>query len=54
MKNKEPATARSKNEFYKSNYASNGNAILTECCLPKDEPAINFSQLNNHCTGYKK
>ena len=43
-----------KNEFYRSNYASTGNEILTEVCLPKDEPAINFSQLNQHCTGHEK
>ena len=54
MKNKTTATARNKNEFYRSNYASTGNEILTECCLPKDEPDINFSQLNNHFTGHDK
>ena len=39
---KQTATARNKNEYYMSNYASNGNEILTECCLPKGELAINF------------
>ena len=54
MKNKQTATARNKNEFYRSKYAITGIEILTECCLPKDEPAINFSQLNKHCTGHEK
>ena len=54
MKNKITATARNKNEFYRSNYASTGNEILTECFLPKDEPAIKFSQLNKQCTGHEK
>ena len=54
MKNKITATARNKNEFCRSNYASTGNEILTECCLPKDETSINFSQLNKHCTGHEK
>ena len=55
MKNKTTATARNKkNEFYRSNYASTGNEILTECCIPKVELAINFSQLNKHCTGHEK
>ena len=43
-----------KNEFYRSNYASTANEILTEVLLPKDEHAINFSQLNKHCTGHEK
>ena len=34
--------------------ASTGNEILTEVCLPTYEPAINFSQLNQHCTGHEK
>ena len=51
---KQTATAGNKNEFFRSNYASTGNEILTECCLSKDEPAINFSQLNKHCTGHEK
>ena len=50
---KQTATARNKNEYYRSKYASTGNEILTECCLPKDEPVINFSQLNKHCTGHE-
>ena len=54
MKNKTTATARNKNEYYMSHYASNGNEILTECFLPKGELAINFSQLNKQCTGYVK
>ena len=54
MKNKITATARNKNEFYRSNYVSTGNEILTECCLPKDEHATNVSQLNKHCTGNEK
>ena len=53
-KYKKTATAGNKNEFYRSNYASTGNEILTEVCLPKDEPAIKFSQLNKHCTGHEK
>ena len=48
---KQTATAGNKNEFYRSNYASTGNEILTEGCLPKYEPDINFSQLKQHCTG---
>ena len=40
---KQTATARNKNEYYRSNYASNGNEILTEYCLPKYEPSIKFS-----------
>ena len=51
---KQTATARNKNEYYRSNYASNGNEILTECCLPKDEFFINFSQINKYCTGHEK
>ena len=39
---KQTATARNKNEFYRSNYASTGNEILTESCLPKGELAIIF------------
>ena len=42
MKKKQTATARKKNEHYRSNCASTGNEILTEVCLPKDEPSINF------------
>ena len=33
---KQTATARNKNEFYRSNFARTGNEILTECCLPKE------------------
>ena len=54
MKNKTTATARNKNEFYRSNYASTSSEILAGCCIPKDELAINFSQLNKHCTGHEK
>ena len=31
-----------------------GNEILTERFLPKYELAINFSQLQKHCTGHEK
>ena len=51
---KKTATARNKIEFYRSNYAGTGNEILTECCLPKYEFSINFSQLNKHFTGHEK
>ena len=54
MKNKKIATPRNKNEFYRSNYASNGNEILTECYLTKYELVINVSQLNKHRTGHEK
>ena len=40
---KQTATTGNKNEFYRSNYASTSNEILTECCIPNDEHAINFS-----------
>jgi len=40
--------------FYRSNYASTGNEILNEGFIPKDKPAINFSQLNKHFTGHEK
>ena len=40
--------------FTGQKYASTSNEIFTEVCLPKYEPAINFSQLNQHCTGHEK
>ena len=40
--------------FTGQKYASTGNEIFTEVFLPKDEPAINFSQLNQYCTGHEK
>ena len=51
---KQTATTGNKNEFYRPKSASNGNEILTECFLPIGELAINFSQLNKHCTGHEK
>ena len=51
---KQTATAGNKNEFYRPKSASNGHEVLTEGCIPKDKPAINFSQLNKHCTGHEK
>ena len=51
---KQTATAGNKNEFYRPNYASNGNEFLTDGFIPKGKPAINFSQLNKHFTGHEK
>ena len=41
-------------KLYRSNHASTGNEILTECWWPDDEPIVHFSNLKEHYTGHEK